>query len=253
MPPTLHRLPTSAIDGRSPTLTAEPSRRPEPDTASTSAAVPAPSAPERLRVVGWPDPVIDKLGYDPRSLYVELFWLGVLGPTSTWLMRRLAAGLEERPHGFDLQVDVMARALGLGGRSGRHSPFQRALARCVNFDLAIRPESTTFAVRRRVPPLPRRHLMRLPVAVQESHRRWMAAAHRGPTLDEVRKRARRLALHLLDSGEAAQSVELELMRFGVHPAIAHEVTIWATGSFKDENGAAHHAPSATNAGEVAGR
>jgi hypothetical protein len=72
-------------------------------------------------------------------------------------------------------------------------------------------------------------------------------------LDEVRKRARRLALHLLDSGEASQSVELELMRFGVHPAIAHEVTIWATGSFRNESGTANDAPAATNAGEVAGR
>jgi hypothetical protein len=187
-----------------------------------------------LRIVGWPDQVIDRLGYDPRSLYVELFWLGILGPTSTWLLRRLAAGLDERPQGFDLQVDVMARALGLGGRSGRHSPFQRALARCEKFELARRPESTTFAVRRRIPPLSRRHLMRLPLTVQESHRRWMAAGQRGPTLDETRRRARHLALRMFEAGENAQVVELELVRFGVHPAIAHESTVWATGICEEQ-------------------
>jgi hypothetical protein len=175
--------------------------------------------------------VIDRLGYDPRSLYVELFWLGILGPTSTWLMRRLAAGLEERPQGFDIDVDVLARSLGLGGRSGRHSPFQRALVRCVRFEMASHREAMTLAVRRRIPPLPRRHQMRLPPVLQESHRRWLAAAQRSPTVDEVRRRARRLALSLFDAGEDASSVELELMRFGVHPAIAHETTIWAAGSF----------------------
>ena len=31
-----------------------------------------------LRVEPWPDPVIDELGHDPRSAYVETFWLPVL-------------------------------------------------------------------------------------------------------------------------------------------------------------------------------
>ncbi len=36
---------------------------------------------DRLTVEAWPDPVIDQLGHDPRSAYVERFWLGVLGPS----------------------------------------------------------------------------------------------------------------------------------------------------------------------------
>jgi hypothetical protein len=35
--------------------------------------------------------VVDTLGFDPRSSYVE-DWLGILGPSTTWLLRRLAAG-----------------------------------------------------------------------------------------------------------------------------------------------------------------
>ena len=186
-----------------------------------------PPAYDRMQVVGWPDPVIDALGYDPRSLYVELFWLGILGPTSTWLMRRLAAGLDERPGGFAFDVDVMARSLGLGGRAGRHSPFQRALTRCLRFGVARRVEPATLAIRRRIPPLPRRHLMRLPLAVQESHRAWTTAAQRGPTLADTRRRARRLAVHMLEAGESANVVELELIRYRVHPAVAHEATVWA--------------------------
>ena len=36
-----------------------------------------------LVVVPWYDEVVDPIGHDPRSQYVELFWLNVLGPTTT--------------------------------------------------------------------------------------------------------------------------------------------------------------------------
>ena len=35
-----------------------------------------------LHIVRWHDPLIDQLGHDPRSRYAELFWLGVLGPST---------------------------------------------------------------------------------------------------------------------------------------------------------------------------
>ncbi len=33
-----------------------------------------------LRIRPWSDDVVDKLGFDPRSSYVEDFWLGILAP-----------------------------------------------------------------------------------------------------------------------------------------------------------------------------
>jgi hypothetical protein len=53
-------------------------------------ATPCPDAPGRSSAEGRPclrveprhDPVIDEVGYDPRSDYVEKFWLPVLGPTT---------------------------------------------------------------------------------------------------------------------------------------------------------------------------
>ena len=38
--------------------------------------------PTTLTVKPWPDALIDTLGYDPRSRYVETFWLPTLGPPS---------------------------------------------------------------------------------------------------------------------------------------------------------------------------
>jgi hypothetical protein len=131
-----------------------------------------PSGADIIRIEAWTDPVIDAIGCDPRSLYVEQFWLGVIGPTATWLLRHLAFGLDAEPSGFDLDAGHAAKALGIGGRSGRHSPLQRSISRCVSFDLARRHGDTTVLVRRRVPPLPRRLLVRLPGPVQQRHRQW---------------------------------------------------------------------------------
>ena len=41
-----------------------------------------------LHIRPWSDDVVDKLGFDPRSSYVEDFWLPTLGPSTTWLLRR---------------------------------------------------------------------------------------------------------------------------------------------------------------------
>src|SRR3546814_17427683 len=71
-----------------------------------------------ISVRPWPDPVIDQVGHDPRSPYVEQFWLGILGPTATWLLRRLVSGLAESPAGYDLALARPARARSAERRVG---------------------------------------------------------------------------------------------------------------------------------------
>src|SRR5579871_5840482 len=92
-----------------------------------------------------PDDVIDALGYDPRSVYVETYWLSVLGPSTLWLLRRLVAGLELQPDGFELPMAETARALGLGDKGGRSSPFVRSLVRLCQFDVAVPTDRTPLA------------------------------------------------------------------------------------------------------------
>ncbi|HXQ60071.1 MAG TPA: hypothetical protein VN799_08225 [Acidimicrobiales bacterium] len=187
----------------------------------------APEARATLHIVAWVDPVVDTLGYDPRSFYVEQFWLPVVGPTSTWFLRRVAARFDAAPGGFELNLDDTARALGLGGREGRHSPFQRALHRCVSFKLARPHGPGALSVRRRIPPLTLQRLQRLPPAVQKLHGEWSEAEQPNGLLVESRNRARRLALRLLEIGSDRQAIELQLVRWRVHPALAHDATEWA--------------------------
>ena len=142
-----------------------------------------------VTVAPWLDPIVDAHGVDPRSEYVELFWLGILGPSATWFLRRLAAGLERSPDGFALDLDLTARSLGLSPRPGRNAPFARVLGRCERFGM-IRLRGDVLDARRRVGPVPQRHLQRLPLEIQRAHERWRQAdqgrpAQEGPAEPRV--------------------------------------------------------------------
>ena len=133
-----------------------------------------------VHIIPWPDAVIDALGHDPRSTYVERFWLGVLGPSSIFLLRRIAAGLEASPDGFDLDLAETAGSIGLAAPKGRHSPFVRTMVRCCPFKLAQPHDARTLAVRRRLPPLTQGQVRRLPAAVQAEHAAWQRSVLHAP-------------------------------------------------------------------------
>ena len=198
---TLTSLPTAAVGD------------PDPRTAPT------------LTVVPWPGPG-EPDGFDPRSRYVETFWLPVLGPSATWLLRMVADRLEKEPDGFELDPEDAARRLGLGGSGSRHSPLPRALARAVAFGAARRVGPGAVAFRPRLGSIPARRLLRLPLPLQEEHRVWAEASvdHDGRI---VRRRARLVALDLRELGMDDAGIERHLLRRGVHPATAFEAARWA--------------------------
>ena len=180
-----------------------------------------------LPVRPWPDGVIDALGHDPRSAYVERFWLGILGPSTTWLLRFLANRLDASPEGFDLDLAATAQALGLGARGGRHSPFMRALSRCCQFDVAEARADGTLAVRRKLPPLNRRQILRLPPDLAAAHQAWQESQLQTPAHEQQRRRARRLALSLVELGEDTEATEQQLGRWKFHPTLCREAAAWA--------------------------
>jgi hypothetical protein len=94
-----------------------------------------------LSISPWPDPIIDTLGHDPRSDYVERFWLPTLGPTSLLLLRRLASHFDREPDGCTLDVADLSQSLGLGAREGTSSPLFRSLDRLTQFELACSPRT----------------------------------------------------------------------------------------------------------------
>lgn len=139
----------------------------------------------------WLDPVVDERGHDPRSAYVERYWLGVIGPTATWITRRFADEFDRSPDGFTIDLEHTATTMGLSFSRGAHSPFGKALHRCVMFGLAL-PAEGGFVMRRRFPTVARRHLDRLPADVRAAHDEWARLA--------IRSDRREIEQRLVDAG-----------------------------------------------------
>jgi hypothetical protein len=83
--------------------------------------------PPTLTLVRFPDPVVERLGHRPGSPYVELVWLGVLGPSTTFAWQRLARRAVAVPCG-NLDVADLSLSLGLGEGLGRNAMMSRTLA-----------------------------------------------------------------------------------------------------------------------------
>jgi hypothetical protein len=127
-----------------------------------------------LRVV--PLPAVDPIaGHDPCGMYVETFWLPVVGPTTIVLLRRLGAWLSAEPAGLSLDLSELSKMIGLGEyRSGPTAGVVRALARMASFDLA-RPVDRPgvfggeFQLILPVPSLLDRQVRRLPPSLRSTH------------------------------------------------------------------------------------
>ena len=138
-------------------------------------------------------------GYDAHSSYVEQFWLPVLGPSTTWLIRHLNTRLTREGEGVIIEASATARALGLGEHPGKHAPFLRSIRRAIDYDLVSiaeadderSPTELTLLVRRLVLPLSDRLCDRLPDELAREHRRLDEMRH----ADEIPlvRRARQLA------------------------------------------------------------
>lgn len=119
-----------------------------------------------LTIVPWSDSLVERLGHDPRSEYVEMYWLPVIGPSATWLYRRLGAWVAT-DDSLSIDIDDLARSIGIGGKA---SPVKRTLDRLVMFH-AARWNDGVLEVRRKLPTLTRRYVGQLPTSLQIRHER----------------------------------------------------------------------------------
>ena len=218
-----------STDAVQPSLFSDPRLAPVPAGSPSSdrrEARPEPVLlPSVIEIVAWADPTFETSGHDPRSAYVERFWLGLLGPSTTWLLRRFARGLDECPNGFRVDLVETGRALGLGESMARNSTTQRSIARACQFSVAYRQGERRLAVRTHLPTLTRRQVSRLPEALQRAHESWM---HR-PIDEADLRRATAAASGLLAAGEEPTMIERQLRTWGYPPRAALEASRSAAG------------------------
>ncbi len=169
---------SAVTDAAAPADVPVPAGPPIRTAAPRSKVLPSSPAPvleldSMLTVVRWDDPRSNADWHELRGDYVERFWLGVLGPATTLLLRRFARGFVERPDGFRVDPADTAGALGMGRGTGRNSMIARTIDRACQFGTAMPLDPHTLAVRSLLPPLSHRQLSRLPATLQRAHAIWL--------------------------------------------------------------------------------
>jgi hypothetical protein len=136
------------------------------------------SATGRLSV-GWqPARASDRLGHPAGSVYVETFWLPLVGPSAVLALRRLSAWLEHEPDGITVSIAMLSSCLGLGTGTGRRAPVARTLARLVDFKHASH-DGERLLLRRELPMLSVRQIERLPACLITAHEQLIQGSTRG--------------------------------------------------------------------------
>ena len=113
---------TAATNPAAPMTTVPPSARPA-----------RPIYPDTLKLIAWNDPLIELVGFPPHHAYVELLWLPVVGPSGTWVYRRLWQRVQQHPDARPSTWPTsLPRSDSAGGpRSARRSK-RRSTASCAS-------------------------------------------------------------------------------------------------------------------------
>ncbi len=135
-----------------------------------------PKVAVRIMVRPLIDPVVDPLGFPVGSAYVEGLWLGILGPSATWALRRLGATVTAHPEGVAVDLAEFGASIGLGSGVSPNSSIVRTIKRLVSFSVAAW-QGDDLLVRRVVAPLTMRQLGRLSPSLVALHHR-MIDSHR---------------------------------------------------------------------------
>jgi hypothetical protein len=109
--------------------------------------------------------------FDVRSEYVETLWLPVLGPSATWLVRRLGTLAAAFPQGTWIDTAELSVSIGLGAGYGL---LTRSLRRLLMFSVADVEPGDVLRVRTCLGPVSDRSLERLPPVLVAEHNRMCA-------------------------------------------------------------------------------
>jgi len=156
--------------------------------------------------------------FDPRSYYAETFWLPILGPSTLWLLRKVAERFDTEPDGFELDLIETSLSLGIPSKGGRNNPFGRAIKRVVSFKMGAMVDEQTIAIVRTMPPLHGGQVRRLTPRLANLHDQTLRA-HRSTATEDLH-RATQVAHTLLGLGDSRDIVEQQLVSWGIDSAVA---------------------------------
>jgi hypothetical protein len=191
---------------------------------STNRSLTEPSlngASKMLAFQPWNDPHFDRWGSEPRSSYVERFWLPVLGPSSIVLARNIMAAFDSNNGGYRINSAVQAGSVGLAP-----GQLRRVIERLVGFGLAKYCDPNTVALRTAWPLIGSSAIRQLPKAISQLHSDWILLTD---TLDPDSVQQREFwRLTVAEHGKGASPVDLDaaLRRLGCAQQLRIELVDW---------------------------
>ncbi len=183
--------------------------------------------PEFVRFRSMFDPRHDYRYHDPRSVYVERFWMSVLGPSAILFLRliiRELAATTTDDQSVVLEVSEISRRLGLGYKGGKNSALMRTIERCCTFGMANRIDTGVLDVRTAIPPMPDHLHNRLTKALREEIVMW-SRTHDCHEIDDGQ--ARSLARDILDMGHGLHESAERLMMLNVGLETSQKSVAWS--------------------------
>ena len=175
--------------------------------------------------------------YELRSVYVETFWLPILGPSTIFFLRFLARKFRVAAAGEGLILDLKetAQCIGLSDRLSCSAPMIRTIARCIDFDIAKIAGPDTLLVRNFLPPLSRRQQNHLPPSLLNLYKTLDDNSNsKSPNWNSAVAKSRDLALMLIKTGLNESDCEQHLLSKGLHPSLVRETVCFAKKQLQSE-------------------
>ncbi len=169
--------------------------------------------------------------YDLRSIYVETFWLPILGPSAILFLRFLARRFSTTRAKLSLDLKETARCIGLSDRIAPNAPIIRTITRCMDFSVARIGGSDELLVRNSLPLLSQRHQNHLPVSLLELHMALNTGTRHRANSTFIS--GQKTALRLLKTGLNETECEKYLLREGFHPSLVNDVVSKAKGQLQN--------------------
>jgi hypothetical protein len=135
----------------------------------TPPAASQPAPQQRLLCLEpWAQPHFDRWGSEPRSTYVERFWLPVIGPSSLVLARSITTGFESNNGSYRVDASHQATAIGVSP-----SQLRRVLDRLVVFGVAKTLGPDMFCIRTMWPVIGSGAIRQLTASLHQQHSDWL--------------------------------------------------------------------------------
>jgi hypothetical protein len=127
-----------------------------------------------IHAAGNPSFAVRQAGFPLDHPYLERCWTPLMGPSGILLLRRMP-DLWRRGTSVGIEVEDLARSLGLGSAKGRRSAIWRTMDRVTQMRFGTWTGEQELEIYTEVRPLGPRQLERVPDAVRDVHHTLLGA------------------------------------------------------------------------------